>query len=183
MAKILFGLAVGAVAAALAVLVVSPATDPVDAMDLLSSESAQRAQAMEYDSLGADSQSGRDSNSITAPDSTVASERSPLSSDVDSISSGFSVNAEEAEARLEAELELAQQAASLAGDALADFRIEQMLAASEVITPFRLPPEFGWVSERRYPNMFHEQFQREPVDTAWAAPTRDDMGRPLTLGH
>lgn len=59
----------------------------------------------------------------------------------------------------------------------ATLELARQLEGIPVVSPTPLPPQFDWMAGSLYLNLFHEQFQREYIDSAWAAPTQRSLER------
>jgi len=60
---------------------------------------------------------------------------------------------------------------------LVKLELARQLEGMPIVSPTPLPPSFDWMSDRPYVDFFHEQFQREYIDSAWATPTQADLER------
>ena len=88
------------------------------------------------------------------------------------------VRAEEStEARFRRDLEEAQGVVRRTAAELERLRIEGELAADPIVSPIFLPPEFDWLAENLYRDVFHERMQREPIDAAWAGTMEPELLR------
>jgi hypothetical protein len=169
-AKIIVGIAIGIVLSAVAFTLVDPPTDRL-VLSRVSTSDVIVPVAFEDDATIASESSDSYHNKEDSPasESTAVSRRVSIGGEPTSGELEIADYCADEEARLIRQLEQARDAAEVAGYELADFRIARNLAANEVISPTPLPAEFDWVAEQRYPNMFHENFQREPIDVVWSS--------------
>lgn len=80
----------------------------------------------------------------------------------------------------QARLVLGEDAVRMVGQTsieLVKLELARQLEGMPIVSPTPLPPEFDWMADHPYVDFFHEQFQREYIDSAWATPTQAGLER------
>ncbi|MDX1440546.1 MAG: hypothetical protein R3284_11660 [Rubricoccaceae bacterium] len=80
----------------------------------------------------------------------------------------------------QARLVLGEDAVRMVGQTsieLVKLELARQLEGMPIVSPTPLPPAFDWMAGHPYVDLFHEQFQREYIDSVWATPTQADLER------
>ena len=176
MGRILLGFVIGIAFSAVVLGLLDLPTEEAPLTGAPTADEDVRAVSAE-DGGSAQRRPGRDQSSQSRIATAATPESATITPDDDAQSNAIALPEDEAarEARLRREIEEAQAIVRRASGELEQMAIARLLASNPVVSPSPLPPEFDWVDDLTYRGLFHDRFEREPIDGAWSAPMEAEL--------